>query len=180
MKKSKFLPVLVASLALVAALLCGCGVTVDKVNGYISKSLPSVKVLTQSIVAEDKGVTVYSLDKTVTVSGDEANVTVDEATLGSDFSLQHNVSTSVSTKGEQLVLPVKLSDDVVESSVYENDTLVCVVTSDKAGELFGSDVSTDGDVRVVCNLSNNKLQQLTCTFTTATGKTVTLRVTCEY
>lgn len=181
MKRKNLFLLLITCLTLILTVLCSCGGTVKNVTAKADKSIASATSLTQTVTVVDAGVTVYSLEKTVTVSGDDASVTLDEAKLGVDFTLQHNVTTQTSTKKEQLVLPVELSEDIVLSSSYENGKLTCLVGNDGVERLFGtSGLSVTGNVNVEYVMSNNKLQQLTCSFTTATSKTVTISVTCAY
>lgn len=181
MKRKTLLFILITCLTLSLVILSSCAGTVESVAKKINKSIGNAKTLTQMLTVKDSGVTVYSLTKTVTVDGDQVNVLSDEATLGDDFTLQHNVTTQTSTKAQQLVLPLKLTDEHTISSEYANSTLTCVYGSDGAKQLFGSDeLKVSGNIDVQCVLAGNKLLQMTCSFTTTSAKSVTLIVTCAY
>lgn len=181
MKRKIILFILITCLALSVVALSSCAGTVESVAKKIDKSIGNAKTLTQILTVTDGSATVYSLTKTVTVENDTVNVTVDEATLGDDFTLQHNVTTQTSDKAEQLVSPLNLTDEHTISSEYNNGMLTCVYDNDGAKELFGNaEMSVDGNVNVQCVLVGNKLMQMTCTFTTTSAKSVTLIVTCAY
>lgn len=181
MKRKILLAILLTCLTLASVVLSSCAGTVETVAKKIDKSIGNAKALTQMVTVMDGDVVVYSLTKTVTVDGDQANVSLDEATLGDDFKLQHNVTTQTSAKAQQLVSPLKLTDEHTISSEYNNGMLTCIYDSDGAAQLFNSsEMSVNGNINVQCVLVSNKLMQMTCTFTTTSAKTVALIVTCAY
>lgn len=181
--KRKSIILIAFVLALATLLLCCCSdeAKLDKAINNMTKSLNSVTEMTQSVTVTDGDVTVYTMEKKVTVDGDNVNVELTEGKLSGDFTLQTTTATSTSNKETQLVLPLTLSSENVAIFTLTNEALTCVITKDNLANVLGAeDYVSAGDVSVVCALNNNKLQEMTCSFVTVSSKTVTITVTCVY
>lgn len=179
MKKRLFI-LLITCLVLATVLLGGCN-DAKSMLGKANKSVANAKKLTYSLVIVHDGVTVYSYDKTVTVDGDSATVTEDEATLGKDFTLEHAVNTSTSAKADQLVLPLGVTAENVSSYQLNGTILTCVISKENFASLLNSEgLVSENDVTVMFVIVDGKCQQMICNYTTETAKTVSIIAACEY
>lgn len=179
MKRKSFI-LLVTCLIAVVVTLCACNATESALK-KVDKSIASASALNSTITIVDDGVTVYSLERTVTVDGDSATVTVDEGTLGDNFVLEHTVTTQTSTKKEQLVLPLALNKDNVQTFVSQNNSFTITITKEAFATMMNSaSMLSNGDVTVVFTLADNKFQQMTCTYLTEKMQNVSIVVTCAY
>lgn len=178
--KKRLSVLLIACLVLAAVLLSACN-DAKSLLGKANKSVANATSLKYSLSVTDSGVVVYSYDKTVTVDGDNATVTVDEATLGKDFTLQHAVTTNTSAKADQLVLPLGITEENLSSYEVSGDLLTCVISKEEFAGLFNSSslVSAD-DVTVMFVFNEGKCKQMICNYTTETAKAVSMTVSCEY
>lgn len=178
--KKRLLVLLITCLVVAAVLLCGCNNAKSLLN-KANKSVANAKSLKYSLIVTDSGATVYSYDKTVTVDGNNATVTVDEATLGKDFALEHAVTTNTAAKADQLVLPLGITADNLSSYQVNGNLLTCVISKENFAALLNSSnlISAD-DVTVMFVIADGKCQQMICNYTTETAKTVSMTVVCEY
>ena len=182
MKKIKTL-VSVFCLFIVILSLCGCGAEskITKAIKNISSNLSKAQTITSVVTVKDGDFTAYSLTRTVTFDGDNASIQIKESKLSSDFTMNETTSTERSDKATQAVLPLKLAVEDMEIYLLKDDVLTCVIGQENASKAFASQsYSVAGDINVRCNLTKGRLEELTCSFSTETGKVVTLVVTCAY
>lgn len=178
--KKKLSVLLITCLLIAAAVLSGCN-NPKNMLAKAYKSVGGAQSVNYSLTVSDNGVTVYSYEKTVTVNGDDAAVTVDEATLGESFTLEHVVTTSTAPKGEQLVLPLAVTEDKLSTAEVNGNLLTCVISKDNFAAMLDSDsLVSSGDVTVMFVITDGKCKQMVCNYVTETSKTVNMTVVCEY
>lgn len=179
MKKRLYI-LLIACLLAATAVFAGCN-SASALLKKVDESILTANSLVCSIVITDGGATVYSFEKTVFVDGDNADVTVDEAKLGDNFVLNHEVTKTTCPKSEQLALPFKITADDVSSHTVNGNLFTCVISKDSfAAMLNSANMVSANDVSVMFVLVEGKCQQMLCNYLTETGKAVAVTVTCEY
>ena len=172
MKKLKII-LIVACLVVSLALLCSCGKSLeDKIESFNKFTTKATKV-TKSVVVTDGGVVVYQLDSTSEINGDKASVTTTQKTLGTNFALQEETKTSTSTKDQATNLLAFAEEDFLISTVQE-DGFTCFVAAEKINSVLKTQgLQVGGDSTIVVNQQKTQVT-VTCTFTTVSGKAVTI------
>ncbi len=186
--KIKKLLVFATLLALVATMVLAVGCK-DKnsVDNYLDKIYASVDKTTQvvaNVKMHDSGVLVQDYTRTIKIVGSDANVTITETKLATDYIGYETTTTEQTVQNfyRQTLLPIDFNESNLVSATIQEGKLTVSVDAIIATAMLGNTISPSGNVTILCQLEEggNFLQSIVVNFQNTQGRDVELSWTYSY
>ena len=184
MKNKKLLLTLIISVAVVVIatattlLICFTGLNACERN--IKNSMQAVHSISAVVTVRDGETEVYAYERSVQIEGENTVVTVCESKLNSSFVLERQTPVQTQQKTDrQKLFGLNLKSELLSNVSFKNSKLTAKISEQNLPKVFAG-ASASGEAELTAIFESKHITQLTCSYLSTAGHTVTLTVTYTY
>jgi len=188
MKRNRIIVIaIIILIALVTVMLTSCKDkeerNLDTLKSALSLSAEQATTLTGIIEVKDGDTVVYRYTNKAEFSQDKTVLTISEAKLNSSFQLEERSTyDTINNPDRSGFVPLNVEEKSIASYKYEGDNLSMVISNGTLSSLLGtSELSvSEEDATVKITFEGERISDITCNYTTAKGRKVTIVYNYKY